>query len=305
MAVVYNVFNNGLLPMKLDVNSKLSPIAYYLKSFDSSFYMDYHSHNYIEFMYCISGEFTFSFFDQKAKSYKDITILEGQLLYINPNLKHKIIIEKNAHIANIEIAIINNFDVSLEQSINYSLFFRNHLKRLYKEENNYFIVKDQFGIKEEFTKLIIYLEDQIEKDFVDQSMNILSFFYAIKKSIGANNKGDYSFIHHSIIYIKDNLNSNLTIESLAARANVSPSYFAHMFKMSKGVSVLKYINNLRIDRARWLLKNSSLPINEIAVQVGYKNKNRLNYQFHAMLKCSPREYKNSIDLKEIDKRLAS
>ena len=291
--------------MKIDLNSKLSPIAYYLRTFDSSFYMDYHSHNYIEFMYCLSGSFVFSFFDQKVKNYKDVVINEGQLLYINPNLKHKIRIDDSAHIANIELAIINNFDVSLEQSINYSLFFRNHLKQLYKDENNYLIIKEQYGIKEEFTKLIIYLEDQQEKDFIDQSMNILSFFYSIKKSLNANNKGDYSFIHHSITYIKENLDTNLTIEDLAKRANVSPSYFAHMFKLSKGVSVLKYINNLRIDRARWLLKNSSLSINEIAIQVGYKNKNRLNYQFHAMLKCSPREYKNSIDMKEIDKRLPS
>ena len=66
-----------------------------------------------------------------------------------------------------------------------------------------------------------------------------------------------------------------------------------------GQTILSFINVLRVQKASKLLVKSNMHISEIAVQVGYKDKNQLNYEFKKILGMSPREYRknkeNTID----------
>jgi len=283
-------------------NLKLSPVAFYAKDFDPNFFMNHHQHNYCEFMYSDKGPVDLSFYNAETKTFKVIHIQKNELIYINPMIIHKLIIPSNVktRILNIEFALIFNSDRLFEKSINCSSFFTTYLKELFDNKAGYYIVRDSSLISKTFNDLVSYLEVHKEKDYVDQSMYILTFFYSIKKSLEISKEGNYSFIRTAIEYMNANLEKNLSIETIANYVNKSPSYFAHMFKQDRGVSVLKYFNNLRIDKARMFLKNTSLSISDIALRVGFKNKDQLNYQFHALLNCTASEYKKSMVQKEID-----
>lgn len=293
---------------KLSDNNKtirFSPVAYYLRDFNDSFFMSYHIHHYLEFMYCVSGSFKVSVFDKKTNSYKSMVLCENEFIYINPNIKHRLILENgmSAKIANIEFAILNDHDVALEKCINYTFFFLYYLKDLYNTDDGFVISKDNNLVRSNLVNLITYLEEKPNKNYLQQSMNILSFFYAIKESMTKEKEGDYAFVRQAIQYIYENLQRRLSVEEIANYVNKSPSYFSHKFKEDTGVSVLKYINNARIDKARLLLKNTSFSINQIAHEVGYKNKDQLNYQFKANINCTPSEYKKRVVYKSIDNRM--
>ncbi len=284
---------------------RLSPVAYYLEEFDKSFFMNYHTHQYLEFMYCVSGSFTVSIFDNKNKIYKNIIINENEMIFLNTNNRHKLLMNNNqvATIGNVEFAVLNDNEIALERCINYSKFFIYYLKDLYQTPEGYAVVKDNYLIKKNLINLINYLEDSPDKNYLHQSMNILSFFYSIRESMTQAKEGVYSFVRQAIQYIYKNLNRQLSIEEIANHVNKSPSYFAHKFKEDRGVSVLKYINNARVDKARILLKDTALSINQIAKEVGFKNKDQLNYQFQAIINCTPSEYKKKIVYKTIDNRM--
>lgn len=244
-------------------------------------------------------------FNDKTFTTKTIVVKEDEFIYISPYKKHRLVIDKGTDpkIANIEFAILNDRQVALEKCINYSYFFLLYLEDLYSNEDGYVVIKDNSLVRNSLVNLITYLDEKSNKNPLQQAMNILTFFYSIKDVITKEKQGEYSFVRKAIQFIYDNIDRKLSIEEIANYVNKSPSYFAHKFKEDTGVSVLKYINNVRIDKARSLLKNSSLSVNQIAKEVGFKNKDQLNYQFKANINCTPTKYKKIIIYKSIDNRM--
>jgi YesN/AraC family two-component response regulator len=72
---------------------------------------------------------------------------------------------------------------------------------------------------------------------------------------------------------RDYPDPNLSLQSLADSVGMSPSYVAKVFKECAGVSVNEYLLNLRLEKAKRLLLEESLPAREIASRVGLDNEN--------------------------------
>ena len=84
----------------------------------------------------------------------------------------------------------------------------------------------------------------------------------------------YSFlfiVYLSIDYIQEHLDSKLTLEELAEIACLSPTYFSYVFKKFNGVTLWKYINIKRVERAIDLLKNEKITKLEIAERCGFSS----------------------------------
>jgi AraC-like DNA-binding protein len=100
--------------------------------------------------------------------------------------------------------------------------------------------------------------------------------------------------HHAINYIEQNYTENISVPELAARFNMSASYFAHFFKEYSQKSVIEYINETRITHAKNFLEKEDLPINDIALRVGFSDINYFSRKFKAVTGISPTEYKKTI-----------
>ena len=72
-------------------------------------------------------------------------------------------------------------------------------------------------------------------------------------------------------YIRENLASPLTAQSVAASAGISKYHFLRQFKQVTGVTLSHYINAVRCERARQLLEQSEHKIKEVACLCGYSN----------------------------------
>ena len=82
--------------------------------------------------------------------------------------------------------------------------------------------------------------------------------------------------------------------SLASAAKVfylNSSYLSRIFKKETGRSFVEYLTDLRIEKAKLLLKNSDLKIYEIAERVGIDNPNYFGILFKKVEGCSPLEYR--------------
>ena len=83
---------------------------------------------------------------------------------------------------------------------------------------------------------------------------------------------DYSpTISRATDYIRRNFTSDLRVESVAVHVAKSPNYFSHLFKTECGVSFKRYINKLRIEKAKTLLLETNMLISEISADVGFKD----------------------------------
>ncbi|WP_106765829.1 response regulator [Paenibacillus faecalis] len=64
---------------------------------------------------------------------------------------------------------------------------------------------------------------------------------------------------------------DISVEEIAERVYLSPNYLSHLFKKQAGVSIIKYITSVRMERAKDLLQNTNKKIADISEETGYRN----------------------------------
>jgi transcriptional regulator GlxA family with amidase domain len=92
-------------------------------------------------------------------------------------------------------------------------------------------------------------------------------------------------------WITENLRADLSIESLADRAHMSPRNFARMYSKKRGRTPAKAVEAIRIDAARRRLEETDARIETIADECGYSGEEQMRSAFVRALKIPPREYR--------------
>ncbi len=102
-------------------------------------------------------------------------------------------------------------------------------------------------------------------------------------------------VEEAMAYIAANLQEELSIQKIAERSFLSPDYFRRLFKQETGSSPIKYINQLRVEKAKKLLKDTNMQIGEIACCVGTHDLNYFSKLFYANVGCTPTLYRESTE----------
>lgn len=100
-------------------------------------------------------------------------------------------------------------------------------------------------------------------------------------------------IEYALEYIREHFNEEIVINDLAARLDMSPSYFSSMFKKEVGQSTMQYITALRIERAKTWLTNSALSVAVIAKNVGYEDSQYFFRVFKKTTGMTPLQYRQN------------
>jgi transcriptional regulator GlxA family with amidase domain len=86
-------------------------------------------------------------------------------------------------------------------------------------------------------------------------------------------------VQSALAYAKRNLTSPLTVEQLAQAAHLSPRQFSRAFRAETGQSPAKAVEKLRVESARLMLEQSRHPIDVIARQTGFADRDRMRRAF--------------------------
>ncbi|WP_379132028.1 response regulator [Paenibacillus sp. sgz500958] len=93
-------------------------------------------------------------------------------------------------------------------------------------------------------------------------------------------------------WISANYNQHAELNTLAGMVFLTPSYLSKLFKQETGLTLTDYIIEIRIRKAKLLLKNSpDLKIHEIGFEVGYSDPAYFNKLFKRVVGVTPNEYK--------------
>lgn len=100
-------------------------------------------------------------------------------------------------------------------------------------------------------------------------------------------------VENVIRYIRSNMAEDITLGSLADRANLSAYYFAHQFKAQTGFAPMEFVINTRLNQVKVLLVRTSKSIEEIAYEVGYSSASSLINIFVKKEKITPGQYRRN------------
>ncbi len=101
----------------------------------------------------------------------------------------------------------------------------------------------------------------------------------------------------SIRYINEYYYQPITVDQLARIENYNVTYYNDWFKQKTGLSPSFYLRCIRINRAKELLVSTSFSVLDIAVMVGYSSNATFTRAFHNVTGMTPKEYRNSPEVK--------
>ena len=107
-------------------------------------------------------------------------------------------------------------------------------------------------------------------------------------------------IYKAIHYISNNFINKITLEDVAAEIFLSPAYFSKIFKEQTGFNFSQYLNKLRIEKSKSLLRNSKFQLVDIAGMVGYEDQSYFSKVFKKITGNSPGKYRDTRGLVESD-----
>jgi transcriptional regulator GlxA family with amidase domain len=86
-------------------------------------------------------------------------------------------------------------------------------------------------------------------------------------------------IQNALVFAKNHLHTALTVEQLADAANLSPRQFSRAFRAETGRTPAKAVESLRVEAARSMMEQGQLPIDVVARETGFADRNRMRRAF--------------------------
>lgn len=136
-----------------------------------------------------------------------------------------------------------------------------------------------------------------ESNTRSQKTSVVSERYAIERSFCLKSRRMDQRVQRVKAMVDNNFDRELPVGELARFVNLSVSHLQHLFKRDMGQSPARYIQALRLERARELLENSSLSIKQILIRIGVKDRSNFERRFKQTHKVTPAQYRRTAGLR--------
>lgn len=171
-------------------------------------------------------------------------------------------------------------------------------EKKFREESSLGVFSDKMNldIEEALLRLIKVLTSQNPSKYL-ANLIIKEIFYKVALNTNAHilhkiySSNIESKITSAIKYIKDNYNQEIDIEELAKNAQMSKSSFYSHFKAITSFSPLQYTKNIRLNKAKELLKEFDFNLKELSLFIGYKSLSQFSREYKRYFGYAPSDEK--------------
>ncbi len=109
------------------------------------------------------------------------------------------------------------------------------------------------------------------------------------------NYSEKSPINDVINYLHKNYTEEFSLEEIASSVNYSPFHFIRIFKVATGKTPFEYLLDIKIKKAKEMLKNSTKSVTEICFSSGFNNRSHFSVVFKRKTGHSPSQYRKIVN----------
>ncbi|MGC5772882.1 AraC family transcriptional regulator [Paenibacillus pabuli] len=95
-------------------------------------------------------------------------------------------------------------------------------------------------------------------------------------------------------YVENHYQESITLKDVADYIGFSPYYFTKFFKKNTGMTFVTFLNEYRINKAKWILLNENYSITEVAEEAGFSSVKTFHHFFKEATGTSPLKYRMTI-----------
>jgi YesN/AraC family two-component response regulator len=122
----------------------------------------------------------------------------------------------------------------------------------------------------------------------NELMTVVRQFQRIRNTIGNRKR----VIELALNYMQEHFTETISMNRVAEQHYLNPSYFSKIFHEETGETFCKYLIRLRMEKAKNLLKDSTLKVYEVAEQVSYQDFRHFIKLFKAQEGITPAQYRD-------------
>ena len=260
------------------------------KKFEQTYF---HRHEFFELFYIYEGT-CYCYLNEK-----EYVLEKGSAWIFNTQCRHaivvpndgsllvNIIVRKSTFIATM-LNIIQQNDLFLEFFLN-SIYSNQDQPRYMKfnihpgDMAEFYI----FNIIREYYQISRYSQSAMKLSFSSLLIELSRLYYETHHLIKNDVKPN---IVEIISYISDHF-STVTLKSLSEHFHYSTAYLSRCISNYTNMTFSEYVNQYKMDKARYLLKNSELPIDQIAHLLGYHQRSSFEKEFKKLAGKTPSQYR--------------
>lgn len=227
--------------------------------------------------YCVQGSSEISI------NGESFTIHEGDFLLLPPNTPYLISFGESdrywAHFKVLDTELLfSQLNFNKDQYI-YSIGKHHSISTAYKN-----IISETLSFRP--------YSNELCSCYLTQILSLVSRYTAEQRMSSDNEQSKP--VEAIINYINKNYNKPITIEELANIVGYAPRYIFKFFRKVTSVTPVKYINLVRIQKAKELILSTSYKMNEIAEKVGFSDVYYFSRVFKAIEGKSPMQFKKEV-----------
>lgn len=265
-------------------NSYSHPEACYALNL-TQFEMNIHRHPRCEVMYVADGAC------QVEVDGVLHTLRHRQLVFLDAEVPHRLLMPQNSHcsLLNLEFVCCDepngvNYRHIQQQDAPFAAFLSQ------KQRVAFLFDSGKFGYA--LKDFISELNDRREENSYLLGLQFRRVLLELARCTVGSAKGSGThYLRKARGYINDHLNEELNATRIADAVGINHSYLQTLFSRAMGCGLMSYVSHQRLERASFLLKNSSMSITDIAFQVGFNSRQHFSFTFEKRYGMSPREYR--------------
>lgn len=118
-------------------------------------------------------------------------------------------------------------------------------------------------------------------------------YYVVLEGLSQSNARSYGVIvRRAMDFIRTHYTENLTLDGVADYVGKSRNYFGYLFHKETGATFTEYLNGIRVEKAKELLRDGTQLTYEVAESVGFNDYKYFSVVFRKYAGMTPTEYKN-------------
>lgn len=252
-----------------------------------------HKHNYVEIMYVCQGTIT------HCINGKEIEMHQGDFLLLNQQVEHSVKCARQEDIGINFIALSEFFDIPRQmlKEPNILAEFLMNIFQSRQQEAQYLLFR--LGCQKQIENIIENMIYSIKnknsnEELINQYYMGIIFLYLVNHidTVQQNSSKNYREIavEATLNYIESHYRT-ASLQKVADDFNLSESALSKIIKQCTGKTFQEHLMIKRFESAKTMLKKTSIPIEEISINIGYENFSFFYRKFKEFFGETPRSYR--------------